>query len=188
MTREPAPRSRVTDTVPEAAGRVRVWDPLVRALHWTLAVSFLGAYGLEDTRDAHETLGYVALAAVLTRVLWGFLGPGHARFSAFVPTPATFFRYVGEMLRGRERRYLGHNPAGGAMVVALLAAVTTLGATGWMMGTDAWFGVEWVETVHETVANLALGLVAFHVAGVVWESRRHGENLVAAMITGVKRR
>ena len=92
------------------------------------------------------------------------------------------------MLAGRERRYLGHNPAGAAMIFALLALVALTGVTGWMMGTDAWFGEDWVEELHESVATLTLLLVPVHVAGVVWSSLRHRENLVRAMITGDKRR
>jgi cytochrome b len=172
----------------ETVDGVRVWDPVVRLFHWTLATAFFGAFFLDDPRDLHQALGYVAAGAVAVRVAWGFIGTRHARFAGFVPRPATFFGYFRDMAMGRERRYLGHNPAGGAMVVALLMMVTLLGLTGWMMGLDAYWGATWLEELHESIANLALGLVGLHVAGVLWESRRHGENLVAAMITGLKRR
>jgi cytochrome b len=167
---------------------VRVWDPVVRLFHWTLAAAFFGASILESPRALHETLGWIAGGAVAVRLVWGFAGSRHARFGDFVPTPARLAAYVRDVAAGQERRYLGHNPAGGAMVVALLAVVATLVATGWMMGLDAFWGVDWVEEVHEAAANLGLALVALHLAGVVWESRRHGENLVTAMITGRKRR
>jgi cytochrome b len=167
---------------------VPVWDPLVRLLHWTLAVSFLGAYALNDSRDLHETLGWVAFFAVLVRLGWGFLGTRHARFVDFVPTPSRFVGYARDTARGREPRFVGHNPAGGAMVVALLSVVALLGVTGWMMGLDAFWGVGWIEDLHEAVANLGLGLVALHLLGVAWESLRHRENLVKAMVTGRKRR
>lgn len=169
-------------------GTIRVWDPLVRLLHWTLAAGFLGAFLLERPRDLHEALGWAAVAAVAIRLVWGFIGSRHARFASFVPSPAGFFGYARDVVRGRERRFIGHNPAGGAMVVALLATVAGLGITGWMMGLDAFWGVGWVEETHETLADLGLFLVALHIAGVVWEGRRHGENLVAAMVTGRKRR
>lgn len=176
--------------MPAEAGVSRtipVWDTLVRLLHWTLAVSFLGAYALEDSRDLHETLGWIAFSAVLVRVVWGFVGPSHARFADFVPTPSRFLGYVRDVARSREPRFIGHNPAGGAMVVALLSVVTVLGVTGWMMTLDAFWGVDWVEELHEGVANLGLGLVVLHLLGVVWESLRHRENLVRAMVTGRKR-
>lgn len=172
----------------EAGASVCVWDPLVRIFHWTLATAFLGAFLLVDPRALHENLGWIALAAVGTRIVWGLVGPGYARFTGFVPTPGRFLAYCRNVLRGRERRYLGHNPAGGAMIVALLAMVAILGVTGWMMSLDAYWGVSWVQQLHGATANLALGLVILHVAGVIWASRRHGENLVAAMFTGRKRR
>jgi cytochrome b len=166
---------------------IQIWDGLVRLLHWTLAASFLGAYALEDSRDLHETLGWIAVSAVAVRVLWGLVGSRHARFADFVPTPSRFLGYVRDVVQGRERRHVGHNPAGGAMVVALLSIVALLGLTGWMMGLDAFWGVDWVEELHEGLANLGLGLVALHLAGVAWESVRHHENLVKAMVTGRKR-
>jgi cytochrome b len=187
MTPTPAPNSSASEAAIPVPDTIRVWDPLVRVLHWTLAGSFLAAYLFESPRSLHETLGYVVLGTVVLRIAWGFAGSAHARFASFVPGPSTFLGYLRDTLAGRERRYIGHNPAGGAMVIALLAAVLVVTGSGWMMTTDTWFGIEWVETLHETVANLAIGLVVFHLAGVVWESLRHRENLVAAMLTGRKR-
>ncbi len=169
-------------------GMVRVWDPLVRVFHWTLAASFIGAFVIERPRDLHEALGCVALGAVAIRLVWGVIGTRHARFSDFVAGPGRLLGYLADILRGRERRYLGHNPAGGAMVLALMGMVIVIGVSGWMMGTDAWFGEAWVEDLHEGAVNVTLGLVALHLSGVVWGSVRHGENLVRAMITGNKRR
>jgi cytochrome b len=87
----------------------------------------------------------------------------------------------------RAKRYLGHNPAGGAMVIALLAALAVVTGTGVMMTTDAFWGLEWVEELHEIAVNLTLGLIALHILGVILASLEHGENLVMAMITGRKR-
>ncbi|MCB1351909.1 MAG: cytochrome b/b6 domain-containing protein [Rhodobacteraceae bacterium] len=171
----------------DGAQGVRVWDPLVRLFHWVTVLCFTGAFLFEKPRDLHEALGYTVAGALAIRVIWGFIGTRHARFGDFVPKPSTFFGYIGAALRGRERRYLGHNPAGGAMVVALMVMLATVTLTGWLQTTDAFWGVDWVEEVHEAAANLTLGLVCLHIAGVVLESLRHGENLVKAMITGVKR-
>jgi cytochrome b len=94
--------------------------------------------------------------------------------------------YLRDMARGREDRYLGHNPAGGAMIVCLLVTLAAVGVTGYMMGMDAYFGQEWVAHTHKTLVNILLMLVAFHIGGVILSSWRHRENLVMSMITGQK--
>jgi cytochrome b len=92
-----------------------------------------------------------------------------------------------DMSRFRARRYIGHNPAGAAMVLALLLALAATVVTGVMMTTDAFWGAQWVEDLHGILANVTVGLVLLHVAGVLFASFEHGENLVAAMVTGRKR-
>lgn len=177
----------VGDDAGEETGWVQVWDPLVRVFHWTLAAAVLGAFLIERPRDLHEALGWIALGAVGVRILWGFIGSAHARFADFVPTPGSLIRFLRDLGQGREARYLGHNPAGAAMILALLFGVTVAGVSGWMMTTDAFFAEDWVEELHEIAANGVIALVAIHVAGVLFVSLRHGENLVRAMITGRKR-
>ena len=168
--------------------QVRVWDMGVRGFHWSLVATFAGAWlAADELAGWHEKLGYAILALVGFRLVWGFAGGAHARFSDFVTSPATVLAYLRAMMAGKARRYLGHNPAGGAMIVALLSTLLLTGLTGWMSTTDRWWGVEWVEDTHELAANLCLGLIVAHVAGVIYASRAHGENLVTAMITGLKR-
>ncbi|MEO8599085.1 MAG: cytochrome b/b6 domain-containing protein, partial [bacterium] len=170
------------------AQTVKVWDPLVRVFHWSLVTCFFGAYLLSDENATwHQYLGYAALGLVTTRILWGFVGSKYARFSSFVPSAPKLLNYVKDVLAQREARSLGHNPLGGMMILALLLAVATIGITGWMMSLDKFFGIEWVENLHVTVANLTLALVGLHVAGVIFSSLRHKENLVRAMINGRKR-
>lgn len=167
--------------------QVRVWDLFVRVFHWTIVVCVFGAFFIISPRDLHKTLGWIVAGALVLRFVWGWIGSRHARFTDFVPGPRTFFGYARDLFRGRERRYLGHNPAGGAMVVALMSVLVVVATTGWMMGTDAYFGEEWVEELHHLLANGLMAMIALHVAGVVWESVRHGENLVLAMISGRKK-
>lgn len=167
---------------------IRVWDPLVRLLHWTLVGTCLANLTiLRDGDELHNWLGYIALGAVAVRVAWGFVGPRHARFRDFVTSPRTVLRYVNAMRTGSEARYIGHNPAGAVMILFLLLAVATLGVTGWMMGTDMFWGEEWVQQLHEITANVLVGAVFLHAAGAILEGLRHEENLVASMITGKKR-
>src|SRR5580693_6038772 len=120
---------------------IRVWDPLVRTFHWTLALSFAVAWlSSEHSGRLHELAGCVAGVLVLARVAWGFFGPGYARFSQFVRPPAAVAVYLSSIATGSERRFIGHNPAGGAMIVVLLASVMATAATGWMLTTDAFWG------------------------------------------------
>lgn len=103
---------------------VRVWDLFVRVFHWSVAVGFFVAYFTEDGPiTLHVWAGYVVGALVVLRIVWGFVGPKHARFSDFVCPPGVVFRYLRDLIMLRGRRYLGHSPAGGAMVVVLLVGL-----------------------------------------------------------------
>jgi cytochrome b len=170
-------------------GSVRVWDPFVRAFHWLLVAGFAINY-LEIVRAGklpHQIIGYVVLALIAARILWGFVGPRHARFASFVVHPWAALSHLRETLAHRDRRHLGHNPAGAAMVVALLTVTVLVGATGWLSTTDWFFGIKWMEEMHEILANLMLALAGLHILGVVHASWRHRENLVLSMVTGRKR-
>jgi len=110
---------------------VRVWDPLVRIFHWSLVLSFAIAYlSSEDGEGLHEISGYIAFGLILFRILWGFVGSQYARFSEFVYSPKTVIAYLRSLLTTNPKHYLGHNPAGGWMVVLLLLGVLATGFTG----------------------------------------------------------
>lgn len=167
---------------------VKVWDPLVRVLHWSLVASVAAAWITSEVgRRWHEPIGWFVLGVVGVRLLWGLVGPHHARFTGFLRGPRAVQAYAAAVLRGRAPRHVGHNPLGGWMIVALLLTLLAVGGTGWLMTTDAFFGSELVEEVHEALANGLLGLVALHVAGVVVTGWHQGENLARAMWTGRKR-
>jgi cytochrome b len=167
---------------------VKVWDPFVRVFHWCLVASFAIAWASsEDGRALHQWAGYAAAALIALRLVWGVAGSRYARFRQFVRTPRSVAGYLIDILKGREARYLGHNPAGGLMILALITVMAGLCLTGWLYTTDAFWGVDWVEETHETLANILLALVGLHVAGVVIASLRHRENLVRAMFSGRKR-
>lgn len=167
---------------------VTVWDPVVRIFHWlVVAAYFANMFITEEGKTVHRWVGYTVIGAVLLRLVWGFVGTKHARFSDFIPTPSRLLRYVASLLKGREPRYIGHNPAAALMIVALMSMLVLCGVTGWMQGLDAFWGVEWVQDLHETAANLILALVGIHVSAAIIESLRHRENLARAMVTGRKR-
>lgn len=170
------------------AAEVRVWDPLVRVLHWGLVVAVALAWvTAEESERAHELIGYLVLAIVAVRLAWGFLGSRHARFADFVRPPREVVAYARGMLDGTAPRQLGHNPIGGWMILALLAALLVTAGTGWLAQEVGGRLGHGFEEVHEAAANGLLVLIGLHVLGVLAESWREGENLVRAMITGRKR-
>jgi cytochrome b len=173
----------------EETRTIRVWDAFVRVFHWGLVIAFATAWLFidDDFETIHRVAGYSAAALISARIVWGIAGSGYARFKQFIRAPSTVWHYVADIATGREVRYLGHNPAGGAMVVALLVTVSAICLSGWLMTTDAFWGSSLMETVHEALTNVALALIALHVGGVVLASVRHRESLIQAMITGRKR-
>lgn len=168
---------------------IKVWDRLVRLLHLALVASVVMAWistlGLGLVK-AHEPAGYIALGVVALRIVWGFSGSRYARFSQFVRGKREVLHYAGQLQAGNEPRYIGHNPLGGWMVLLLLSLVVSLGLTGWLYTTDYFWGMAWLDTLHHALAWALLVLVALHLAGVVFTSLRHRENLVAAMFSGRK--
>lgn len=182
--------------------QTRVWDPFVRIFHWLLVAAFFTAYFVEpEESPIHVWAGYTVLGLVLLRVVWGFVGSEHAKFSDFLYRPSMVVRYLADTVRFRAKRHLGHSPGGGAMVIALLVALLATTMSGLMVyGADQHAGplATWtsglpkdaekaLEEVHETLANVTLGLVILHLIGVGVASLSHRENLVKAMVTGRKR-
>jgi cytochrome b len=114
-----------------STGKVYVWDRFVRLFHWSLAAAFFIAYFTEDDVMAlHVWVGYVVGGLVVLRIVWGFAGPKHARFSDFLFGPFAAWRYLRDLVAFRAARHLGHSPAGGFMVFLLLAGCLAIVATG----------------------------------------------------------
>lgn len=146
-----------------------VWDLVVRICLWTVVLGCLAdLFVFEEGEAWRRRVGYVIAAALIVRAIWGFVGPGHARFADFLPRPSELARCLGDMLRGREQRFLGHNPAGGVMMLALMS-------------------LQALEDVHETLANSILVLAGLHAGAALHESWRKRENLALSMVTGYKR-
>jgi cytochrome b len=167
---------------------VVVWDWPLRVFHWTLAASVLIAWFTPNTYDTvHRIAGYTVLALIAFRMVWGFTGTRHSRFHSLIRLLRTAPRFLWGLRRGQAGRYLGLNPAGAAMSMALLVLLAVSSASGWMQVTVRFFGVPWVEGLHTYSSDLALTLVIVHVLGVLTMCVVQRENLVRAMIDGRKR-
>ena len=185
---------------------IRVWDPFIRLSHWLVAVAVIWDWLTDEPLWLHTWLGYMAALLVVLRVVWGFVGPGNARFVSFITGPRTVFDYLAGLVRFSSKRYLGHSPAGGAMIVALLLMIAATTVTG--MATLAAAEGQGplsslianlerpprvpgqkrpplpIKEVHDVLAQVTMVLVGLHVIGVVLASFAHRENLVRSMITG----
>ena len=176
--------------------KVYVWDPFVRLFHWSLVVGFTVAYLTEDDMLAvHVWAGYTVGLLIVARIVWGLVGSRHARFSDFVYNPSTTVGYLRDLLLVRAKRYIGHSPGGGAMVVLLLLFLTATVVTGLVVyGGEhqagplaGMFTKDTGEAMHVLIANITLGLILAHIAAVILASFGHRENLIRAMVTGYKR-
>ena len=162
--------------------RVKVWDLPLRLFHWVLvasiAMAFLSSEEDSALNDWHVLSGWVAAVLIVFRLLWGFIGGEHSRFSDFI-RPSRIGHHISGLARGKKEPTLGHNPLGGVAVVLLLALTAV---TIW---TGA-FGGEAAEELHEVVAWVLLAMIAVHVVAVIVMSMLERENLVRAMVTGAK--
>ena len=164
-----------------------VWDLPTRAFHWSLVLSFTGAY-LTGENDhyalLHVSCGFTVLGLIIFRLVWGFMGSRYARFKNFVANMSEIFNYLKSLFTRSPRHYVGHNPAGGLAICLLLILGLITAITGWVEYED--LDISYIEVVHELSADAMLGLVLIHVSAVVLSSFLHRENLIRAMLTGCK--
>lgn len=178
---------------------IKVWDLPLRIFHWLLVAGFTIAYLTEDERlTVHVWAGYLVFGLLIFRLIWGFVGNEYARFSNFIGSPRQSVAYIKDLIALKAQRYIGHNPAGAAMIVLLLLSLALTSLTGVAVyGADQAAGplagigsgqeALW-EEVHEFFANFSLLLVVVHVIGVAVESYIHRENLAKAMVLGFKKK
>jgi len=222
--------------------RPRVWDPIVKLTHWGVVAAVIGnAIFTEEGSGWHIWVGYGLAGLLVLRLLWGFIGPAEARFSAFPPSPARALAHLGEIRRGEVTRHRSHNPLGAIMAYAIWATLLVIAGSGIAMsgpppadpaavsgeggegdkgeggeereeeeeheqaalslgdlivapayadegGEGGEDGEELFEEMHEIAVNLLYVLIALHLAGVIFETRRSGHEIVGAMIPGGNRR
>lgn len=177
---------------------IKVWDRVVRISHWLLAFAFATLYLEYRKFPLHPYAGYLVLIVVLARIVWGFVGPGAARFSSFWFGPRQMFSYFRSAIKGHAEYHFSHNPLGAAMVYALLAMIiadTLLGLLAYSASQqlgpfgalvpDAW--EENLIIVHSWMGHLTALLVVGHLLGVIWAARLHRENYALSMLTGIRR-
>jgi cytochrome b len=164
-----------------------IWDMPTRVFHWSLALSFLGAYlSGESERWAlvHLTCGYTFLGLIIFRLIWGVAGTRYARFTEFVPSPSSVLKYLAGLVKRRPTHYIGHNPLGALGILAILLLGLICAVSGWLINAEV--GPFWLEPVHLISADILVGLVLAHIAGVLITSYLHRENLIKAMLDGKK--
>jgi cytochrome b len=169
--------------------KILVWDLPTRLFHGFLTVGFIASFAIAQFTGHHSSwfpvhmlLGIVLGAMVVLRLIWGFTGSRHARFDAFLFTPATVWKYVKSALTATEPRYVGHNPGSSYAILAMLVLLGVVVATGLLMSS----GSEAAEELHSVAAYALLAVVVVHVLGVGWHTIRHRENISLSMITGRK--
>lgn len=190
------------ESVTNGDARIKVWDLPIRLFHWALVGGFIAAYlsAKYHFGDLHVLAGYAVCVLLVARMIWGVVGGKYARFDSFIFTSNETLAYLRAMLRGNPRHYLGHNPAGALMVFTLLVLLALIFVTGMitlavidfdgpLLAVATYFNDETsyaFRRLHETLVNVGLVLVILHVAGVIWGSIQHKENLIRAMFTGYK--
>jgi len=171
---------------------VRVYDLPTRVFHWSFAGLFATAYAIanlvddESARFAwHMLAGLLLGVAVLLRLAWGVVGTRHARWSDLSLDPRQLAAYLKGVVAGGGRRWAGHNPASSWAALAMVGMA--LGMAGSGLAMAAGVAPEWVEELHELVANTFLAVALLHVAGLLLHALRHRDGLPASMVTGRKR-
>ena len=168
-------------------GRILVWDLPTRVFHWSLALSFAGAFLTSDSerwRDIHVLLGYTVLGLIAFRLVWGFVGTRYALFAEFVRGPTAAISYFAQLVRGHGGHHVGHSPSGAVAILLLLLLGIASGVSGWAVYEE--IGGDWLEEMHEFTSNAMLAVVFVHIAGVHAVSHLQRENLIVAMFTGKK--
>jgi cytochrome b len=175
----------------------RIWDLPIRLFHWLLLVCIVGSFASINLSDEfvqwHAYFGYSILILLIFRIIWGFVGSTHARFSSFIPSKKTIFDY----LQGRSPQVLGHNPLGAVSVFALLFALSIQVFTGLFIDDEVSFQgplekyvsssvSSFLSEIHEVNQVVILALIVIHIAAIIFYKKFKGEDLIHPMISGDK--
>lgn len=192
--------SKTRMTASEKTKELKVWDLPIRTFHWSLPVLIIACWWTStESGDMnwHLRCGYAVLALLLFRLLWGVLGSTSARFSSFVASPRAVFAYISGMRRSTATHHIGHNPAGGWMVLALLGTLLLSAGSGLFANDDMMSSgplahyvsghfSDLATALHENSFYFLLALVGLHLAAIVFYLLAKKENLLRPMLTGIK--
>ncbi|MFL5284960.1 MAG: cytochrome b/b6 domain-containing protein [Rhodopila sp.] len=179
--------------------RIKVWDLPVRLFHWSIVVLIAAAWVTQEFNlmDWHVWCGYAILTLLLFRVIWGFVGSDTARFTRFLKSPIAALRHLAHLRRREEDREIGHNAAGGWMVLVMLALLGVQAGTGLFSNDDGNTEgplmhlvdkeqSDWLSKIHALNFNLILAVIVLHVLAIVAYAMLKRQNLVRPMLTGRK--
>ena len=179
---------------------MKVWDAPTRLFHWAVVILIACSYASirADRLDLHFLSGYALLTLLLFRLAWGFVGSETSRFSQFLRSPAQGIRHLGGFFRPEADDQVGHNAAGGWMVLVLLGDLGLQIVLGLFSNDDVlnegplahWVGKAWSDRLtayHAINFNVILGLIALHVVAIIAYAAIKKHNLLRPMITGRKR-
>jgi len=185
-----------------ANGSHLIWDWPLRLWHWVFAVAVLGAWitgqwGGFDWRQWHFWFGQAAVGLLIFRLLWGVIGPRHARFTSFLPGPGSLQRYLKTLPRRDTPESPGHSPLGAVAVIVILTVLSAQAASGLFITDDILYEGPWYVAVGEDTADLASTIhhrlawpvgviIVIHLAAIVFYRLFKGQRLTRAMVTGRK--
>jgi cytochrome b len=159
------------------------WDWVVKATHWTVAGLFFTNFFITSPgSDTHEMAGYIVIAAIVIRLLWGLITHSPARLSRFAPSIPSAIEHLKEVLHERKDNHKGHNPAGAIMIWVMWPLILGTAISGWSMETDMFWGVGWVKEIHETLASLTMLAVTIHVSAIIVMTKLVKKNYLKSML------
>ncbi len=165
----------------EAGSRYVSWTLFVRLTHWLVAASVLINF-FNDTGFWHRTIGYIGLALVILRIVYGLFLSKVITSKLSIPNFSSIKVHCKELLSGQVPTHVGHNPLGQYAVYLMWLLIGFLAFTGWLSRTDAYWGEDWPVDLHMMLSSILEGLVILHVLATLVMSKLQKQNLVKKMI------
>ncbi len=178
----------------------RVWDAPTRLFHWAVVMLVCASWVTqhENWMDQHVVCGFAMTTLLLFRLIWGFVGSDTARFTRFLKSPAAALQHLARLYRGEPDHEIGHNAAGGWMVLVMLGLLCVQAGTGLCANDEVSTegplaelvgpgNSDWLSHIHAVNFRLIEAAIALHVLAILAYRVLRGHRLVAPMVTGNKR-